>query len=146
MCCVEGGALQTSITGVCGECLQSLGHTVFAPAHGVCAFMVYTAQTLGCSAGNCLRQALGCVHFPGLSRSGPGSRVLHNGETWLGLRFVPSPGQSTRVTRCLASAVAPRWACDLSPPPAQPLGVLGVQRAPILRCAVCLFRGADLWL
>ena len=27
--------------------------------------------------GNCLRQALGCVHFPGLSCSGSGSLVFH---------------------------------------------------------------------
>ena len=42
--------LQTDITGVCGECSQCLGHTGFAPAHGVCAFLVYSAQAPGCSA------------------------------------------------------------------------------------------------
>ena len=51
LCCGEGGMLQTNITGVCGECLQCLGHTGFAPAHSMCAFLVYTAQTPGCSAG-----------------------------------------------------------------------------------------------
>ena len=65
----EGGTLQTNITGACGGCLQFLGHTGFAPSHGMCAFPVYTVQALGCSAGNCLRQALGCMHFPGLSCS-----------------------------------------------------------------------------
>ena len=29
--------------------------------------------------GNCLKQALCCVHFPGLSCSGSGSRVFHKG-------------------------------------------------------------------
>ena len=29
--------------------------------------------------GNCLKPALGCVHFPGLSCSGSGSQVLHKG-------------------------------------------------------------------
>ena len=58
LCCGEGGTLQTNVTGLCGECSQCLGHTGFAPTHGVCAFMVYTAQALGCSAGNCLRRAL----------------------------------------------------------------------------------------
>ena len=48
-------------------------YTGFAPAHGVCAFPVYTAQALGCSAGNCLMLALGCMHSPGLNRSGLGS-------------------------------------------------------------------------
>ena len=50
-CCGEGGTLQTNITGLCGECLQCFVHTEFAPAHGVCAFPVYTAQALGSSAG-----------------------------------------------------------------------------------------------
>ena len=49
LCCGEGGTLQTNITGVCGECLQCLGCTGFAPAHGACAFPVYTSQALGCS-------------------------------------------------------------------------------------------------
>ena len=57
LCCGEGRTLQTNITGICGECLQYLGHTGFAPAHCVCAFPVYTAQALGCSARNCLRLA-----------------------------------------------------------------------------------------
>ena len=47
--------LQTNNTGVCSQCL---GHTGFAPAHGVCAFPVNTAWALGCSARNCLRLAL----------------------------------------------------------------------------------------
>ena len=42
-CCGDGGTLQTNITGMCGECSQCLGHTGFAPTHGVCAFLVYTA-------------------------------------------------------------------------------------------------------
>ena len=29
--------------------------------------------------GNCLKRALGCVHFPGLSCSGLGSWILHKG-------------------------------------------------------------------
>ena len=83
----DGGALQTNITGVCGECLQCFSHTGFAPAHGVCAFMVYTSQALDCSAGNCLRWALGSIHFPGLSCSGSGSWVLHKGADLVGPAF-----------------------------------------------------------
>ena len=66
--------LSTDNTGMCGECSQCLGHTEFAPAHGVCAFPVHTAQALGCSARNGLKRALGCMHFPGLSRSGTPQR------------------------------------------------------------------------
>ena len=52
--------LQTNNTGVC---LQCLGHTEFSPAHGVCAFPVYTAQALGCFAWE-------------LSEAGPGLYAL----------------------------------------------------------------------
>ena len=51
----------------------------------------------------------------------------------------PSLVQAAQVNRCLAS-------CDLSPPLSQMLGFLGVQQARLLRCAVCLLCGADLWL
>ena len=37
--------------------------------------------------GNCLKWALGCVHFPGLSHSGAGSRVLHKGTDSVGPAF-----------------------------------------------------------
>ena len=47
----EGGALQTNVTGVCGEHLQCSGHTGFAPL-ATCAFPVYTAQAPGCSIGS----------------------------------------------------------------------------------------------
>ena len=83
--------MQTNITGVCGECTLCLGHTGFAPAHGMCAFMVYTAQAPGCSARNCLRLALGCVHFPGLSRSGSGTQILHKGADLVGPAFSALP-------------------------------------------------------
>ena len=63
LCCGEGGTLQTNITGVCGECLQRLGHTGFATIHSACAFLVYTAQAPGCSAGE-------------LSKAGPGFCAL----------------------------------------------------------------------
>ena len=87
----EGGALQTNVTGVCGERSQCLGHTGFAPAHGVCAFIVYSAQALGWSAGNYLGGGLGCVHFPGLRHSGSVSRVLHKGTDSVGPAFCTLP-------------------------------------------------------
>ena len=90
-CCGEGVTLQTNITGMCGECLQCFGPTGFAPTHVMCAFLVYTAQALSCSARNCLRQALGCVHFPGLSHSGSGSRILHKGTDSVGPVFCALP-------------------------------------------------------
>ena len=104
-CCGEGGTLQTNVTGVCGQCSQCLGHTGFAPAHGACTFPVYTSQALGCSARNCQRRALGCMRFPGLSRSGSGSRVLHKGADSIGSAFwaLPRSGSSGDQVLCECS-------------------------------------------
>ena len=109
--------------------------------------MVYTAQALGYSAGNCLRWALGCVHFPGLSHSGSGSQVLHKGADSVGPAFcaLPRSEQLRRPGACRAQS-PPVGGSILSPPLSQPLNFLGVQGVHLLRCALCLFWGADLWL
>ena len=62
--------------------------------------------------GNCLKQALGCMHFPGLSCSGSGSWVLYKGTESVGPVFCALPrseqlrqqmlGQCT-LCRCSAS-------------------------------------------
>ena len=119
-CSGEGGTLQTNITGVCGECLQCFSCTGFAPAHSVCTFMVYTSQALGCSAGNCLMWALGCMHFPGLSHSGSGSWVQHKGTVGWACVLCLSQVRAAQVTRCLVSTVTPSWRVHLitSPVPA----------------------------
>ena len=116
-CCGEAGTLQTNITGVCS---QWFSHTGFAPAHGVCAFPVYTAQALDCSAGNCLMLALGCMHSPGLSLSG--SRVLHKGADLVGPAFCAHP-RSKHL----------RWP-----------GVWQVLSPPIEGCDLCLPRPSRL--
>ena len=74
--------LQTSITGMRGECWQCLDHTGFAPTLGVCAFPVYTAQAPGCSAGE-------------LSKAGPGLQALPRSKS-LRFRFSGTP-QSRRL-------------------------------------------------
>ena len=109
LCCGEGGALQTNLTGMCEECSQCLGHTGFAPAHGVCAFQVYTAQAPGCSAGE-------------LSKAGPGLRALSRpkllrfrfryspeAQSRWGLRFVPFSGLSSSGNQVLGERALPRW-------------------------------------
>ena len=146
LCCGKGGTLQTNITGVCGECSQCLSHTGFAPTHGMCAFPGYTSQVW--------------VALQELSEAGPGLHALPRSKqlkfrfsgtpqrrrfSWFQY-FVPFPVPSSSSDSCLASAVPPSWGCDLSPPPFLPLSFLGVQQANLLRCAVCLFWGADLWL
>ena len=109
-CCGEGGTLQTNITGLCGECSQCLGHTGFAPTHGVCAFLVYTAQAPGCSTGQLSKVCSGLHTLP---RSKPlrfrflGTPQKHR-LVWA---FVLCPSQirAAQVARCLARAVTPRW-------------------------------------
>ena len=92
---------------MCGECSWCLGHTGFAPAYGMCAFLVYTAQAPGCSAGE-------------LSKAGPGLRALPRSKL---LRFsflgtpqrhrlgwacilCPSQVHTAQMTRCLASTLS----------------------------------------
>ena len=87
-CCGEGGTLQTNNTGVCSQCLI---HTGPAPTHGTCSLPAHSAQALGCSAGNHPRPALGCLHLPGLSRSGSGARVVPRGADSVGPAFCALP-------------------------------------------------------
>ena len=72
--CGEGGTLQTN--NMCSQCLS---HTGPAPTHGACALPAHTAQAIGCSARNRPRPALGCIHLPGLIRSGSDTRVVLRG-------------------------------------------------------------------
>ena len=69
--------MQTNITGVYAECSQYLGHSGFEPTHSVCAFLVYTAQAPGCSAGE-------------LSKAGPGLHALSRSKP-LRFRFSSTP-------------------------------------------------------
>ena len=111
--CGQGGAPQTCITGVCGERLQCLDHTGFAPADGACAILVYTAQVPGCSAGELSKVAPGLCALPGLSRSGSGSWVLHKGADSVGSAFCALP-RSEQLRRPGAWRVhCPRWAVRL---------------------------------
>ena len=91
LCCGEGGTLQTNITCVYGECLQCMDHTGFAPAHGACAFLVFTAQASGCFAGELSKVGPGFMYFPGLSCLGSGSSVLHKGPDLVGHAFCALP-------------------------------------------------------
>ena len=79
--------MQTNITGVWGKCLQCLGHTGFAPAHGVCAFQVCAAQAPDCSAGE-------------LSKVGPGLCALLRSKP-LRFRFSGTPQRHGLLGLCL---------------------------------------------
>ena len=120
--------LPTNNTGIYEECSQCLGHTGFAPAHGMCPFPVYTAQALGCFARNCLRPALGCMHFPGLSCSGSGTWVVLRGKDSVGPPFCALP----RSERLRWPVFGERGHCDLLPPPSLLFSFLGVQPTHLL--------------
>ena len=108
--------------------------------------------SLHCSGSRLLCQELSEVgpRLYALSRSKPlkfrfsSTQQRHRlGRAWV---LCPSQVRAAQVTRCLASTVALSWRLNLTASPSQPLGFLGVQWARILRCAMCLFWGADLCL
>ena len=109
-----GGTLQRNITGMSGECSQRLGCTGFAPIHGVCAFLVHTAQAPGCSTGKLSKAGPGLL---GLPKSKPlRFRFLGcstKAQTWLGLRFVPFPSPSSSGDQVLGEHTLPRRAVHL---------------------------------
>ena len=113
-CCGEGGTLQTNTAGkqislACMGRARSVSATMgLPPLTGVRAFLVYTAQAPGCSAGE-------------LSKAGPGLRALPRSKP-LRFRFLgtpqrrrlgwacilcPSQVRAAQVTGCLASALSP---------------------------------------
>ena len=56
--------------------------------------------------GNCLKRALGCMYFPGLSHSCSGSWVLHKSTDSWACVLCPSQVPAAQVTRCLVSALS----------------------------------------
>ena len=133
----SGGALQTNIPGVCSQCP---GRTGFAPAHGVCAVPVYTAQAPGCSACNCLRWALGYVYFPGLSRSGSGSQVLHKGTDSVGHAFGALPRSEQLRQQGAWRAHCPRWPVHLNHVPS-PSHLVSWVHLSAFSGVLCVFSG-----
>ena len=59
---------------------------------------------------NCLKRALSCVHFPGQSHSGSGSRVLSKGADSVGP--VPFPGPSSSGDQILGEHTLLRWSSE----------------------------------
>ena len=58
----------------------------------------------------------------------------------------PSQVRAAQVIRCLVKALSPGGQSVLSPPQSQLLSFPHAPRERCLRCAMCLFWGADLWL
>ena len=84
--------------------------------------------------------ALSCVHFPGPSWSGSGFWVLHKGADLVGPAFYAFPVRSSSGSQELEEHTLPR--CSMTSPSPSPPQFPGT----LVRCALCLFWGADLWL
>ena len=89
-------ALQTNVTGVCGEHSQCSAHTGFAPARGVCTFPVYTAQAPGCSIGGGPCVACGSSFW-----------VLHKRADLVGPAFCGFPSRSSSGSQELDECTRP---------------------------------------
>ena len=156
--CGEGGALQTKIAGVCGEHSQCFGHTGFAPTCSMCF------PRLHCSGSRLLYKewALSCVHFPGLSCSDSGFRVLHKDVDSVGPAFCAFPGRSSSGSQELDERTLPGCgtpsplhspslsfpphqlgACAFSPPRPQPQSPPPSVRCLRLCLAVTLLADVD---
>ena len=134
---------------VCVGSARNVWVTLGLPLLTACVLSLSTLLRLQVALpGNFLGHALSCMDFPDLRHSGSGSWVLHKAQAQLGLRFVPmfcALPRSEQLRRPGAWQVhIPQMQCVLSPPWSELLGFLGVQLH--LRCALCLFWGADLWL
>ena len=112
--------LQINKTGVCSQCLS---HTGSAPTHCACSLPAHIAQALDCSARNHPQLALGCLHLPGLSRSGSGTRVVLRGTDSVGPEFCTLPRseqlRQERQDTYLSfndEVFGKCGCCDLSPP------------------------------
>ena len=129
LCCVNRGTLQTNIPGLCGACSQCMDHTGFAPAHGTCAFPSTLLRLQVALQGYCSKQALGFVHFPGLSCSGSGSRVLHKGPESFGPAFcaLPMSQQPRRPGAWQAHCLLLRTWTHVAGTQAQPKPCLGLE-------------------
>ena len=97
-----------------GDCSHCMDYSGFAPVHNPFAFLVYTAQAPGHSAGNSPKQALGFVQFPGLSCSGLGSWVHHKGTELVWHAFCVLPRSKELRRPGVWWAHSPRWAVHLN--------------------------------
>ena len=146
LCCGEGGILQTNTTGMCGECLQCLGHTGFAPLITYVLSWSTRLRLQVALQGNCPKQALGFLHFPGLSHSGSVSWVLHKGTDSAGPAFCALP-RSEQLRRPSTWRAHP---CQVGSTsyhlPVPVLWFPGCAVGAPSRCTMCLFWGFNLCL
>ena len=111
------------ISLACVGSARSVLATLGLPPFTACVFSQSTLLRLQVALqGNCLKWALGCLYFPGLTCSGSGSQVLHKGADSVGSAFF-ALSRSEQLRRPGAwRGHTPQVPCVLSPPQSQLLG------------------------
>ena len=96
--------------------------------------------------GNCLKQALGCGHFPGLRHSGSGSQILHKRTDSVGPEFCALPRSEHLRWPGAWWVHSPQVGSASYNLPGPSALFLGMQQEHPLRCAMSLLWRADLGL
>ena len=97
------------ISLACVGSARSVWVTLGLPPLTACVLSMSTLLRLQVALqGNYLKWVLGCVLFPGLSRSGSGSRVLHRGADSVGPAFGALPRSSSSGDQVLGELTLPR--------------------------------------
>ena len=148
LCCGGQGEPCKQISLVCVGSAHSVSATLCLPLLTACVLSQSTLLKLQVALQeNCLKWALGCVHFPGLSHSDSGSWVLRKGTDSDGLVFCALPWSKQFRQPGTSQVHSPQVGqCVLLTPWSRPLGFPGGQWKRCFRCAVCLLWGADLCL
>ena len=102
------------ISQACVGCAYSVWTTLGLPPLTVRVLSQSTLLRLQVALqGNSPKQALGFVHFPGLSCSGSGSWILHKSIDLVGCAFRPFPGLSSSGDQVLGECTVPGGLCIL---------------------------------
>ena len=138
--CEEGATLQTNITGMCGQCLQCMNHTGLAQLLGSVLSWSTQLRLQVALQGNCPKQALGFMHFPGLRCSDPGSRVLHKSTDSVGPAFCALPSSELLRRPCAWQMHCPRWPVHLNHLPS-PSHLVSWVHPSAFSGVLCVFSG-----
>ena len=96
--------------------------------------------------GCCPKQTQHFMHFPGLSHSGSGSRVLHKGTDLVGCAFCAFPRFEQLRRPTALRAHCPRWSVHLNHLPSPGRSVPQVHCESTVSAVPCLLWGADVRL
>ena len=101
--------MQKNITGCVGSARSVETTRALPQLKAVCASRRTLLRLQAALQGHCPKRALRFVHFPGLSRSSSGPRVLHKGTDSVEPAFCAIPGSSSSGDQVLGEHTLPRW-------------------------------------